>query len=72
MIRRGTAAAVDELRAREYARLDELDQAYLDYTGGGLYAESQVREHQELLTRACVRQPAFDEPQLGGDDGARG
>jgi hypothetical protein len=28
--------ALDELRATEYARLDALDQVYLDYTGGGL------------------------------------
>ena len=27
--------AVEALRAREYARLDDLDQVYLDYTGGG-------------------------------------
>ena len=42
-------AAIDELRARDYARLDALGQTYLDYTGGGLYAESQLRRHHELL-----------------------
>jgi selenocysteine lyase/cysteine desulfurase len=41
---------VDELRASEYARLDDLGHIYLDYTGGGLYAESQLREHFELLS----------------------
>ena len=47
-------AAVDELRAADYARLDRLGHAYLDYTGGGLYAESQLRRHHELLCRlAC-------------------
>lgn len=45
---RGTAS-LDELRAREFSRLDRLDQVYLDYTGSGLYAESQVRRHAELL-----------------------
>src|SRR5271166_105391 len=30
--------ALAELRRREYARLDEGGQVYLDYTGGGLYA----------------------------------
>src|SRR5947209_13070674 len=40
---------LDELRTTEYARLDEQQQVYLDYTGGGLYAESQLREHMELL-----------------------
>jgi len=40
---------LDDLRRREYARLDRLGHAYLDYTGGGLYAERQVREHQHML-----------------------
>ena len=29
-----TTQLLDDLREREYARLDELDQVYLDYTGG--------------------------------------
>jgi molybdenum cofactor sulfurtransferase len=40
---------LDELRATEYPRLDELNHIYLDYTGGGLYAECQIRDHLELL-----------------------
>jgi selenocysteine lyase/cysteine desulfurase len=32
---------LDELRATEYARLDRQGHVYLDYTGGGLHAESQ-------------------------------
>lgn len=40
---------LDELRAQEYARLDTAGHIYLDYTGGGLYAESQLREHFDLL-----------------------
>ena len=40
---------LDELRDRDYARLDRSGQVYLDYTGGGLYAESQMRLHQQLL-----------------------
>ena len=43
-------AHLDELRQREYGRLDAQSQVYLDYTGGGLYAESQVRQHVQLLT----------------------
>jgi molybdenum cofactor sulfurtransferase len=45
----GGTRALDQLRATEYRRLDELGQVYLDYTGGGLYAERQVRQHGELL-----------------------
>ena len=31
-------AVLDEVRARDFARLDEQRQVYLDYTGAGLYA----------------------------------
>ena len=37
-------ALLDELRATEYRRLDEQGQVYLDYTGGSLYAESQLQK----------------------------
>lgn len=40
---------LDDLRATEYTRLDKNGHIYLDYTGGGLHAESQVREHMELI-----------------------
>lgn len=42
-------AALDELRRSEYARLDAGGHVYLDYTGAGLYAESQLADHLELL-----------------------
>ncbi len=42
-------AVLDRLRATEYRRLDDQHQVYLDYTGGSLYGESQLREHLELL-----------------------
>ncbi len=48
---------LDVLRATDYARLDEEGHTYLDYTGGGLYAESQVRQHQELLIGAVFGNP---------------
>ncbi|MBC8163689.1 MAG: aminotransferase class V-fold PLP-dependent enzyme [Roseiflexaceae bacterium] len=41
--------ALDALRATEYARLDQQGHVYLDYAGGGLYAESQLRDHMALL-----------------------
>src|SRR6266702_1679466 len=52
-----STSALDDLRAREYARLDDLGQIYLDYTGGGLYAESQLREHFELLRHHVFGNP---------------
>src|SRR5262245_34152380 len=54
--------AVDALRAREFARLDALDQVYLDYTGGSLYAESQLREHQALLRDGVLGNPHSTSP----------
>ena len=52
-----STAHLDRLRATEYARLDASGDLYLDYTGGSLYAESQVREHAELLTRHVFGNP---------------
>jgi len=48
---------VDELRARDYARLDAQDQVYLDYTGGSLHAESQLRAHIALLSDQVLGNP---------------
>ena len=43
------SALLDELRRAEYARLDARGHVYLDYTGAGLYAESQLAEQLALL-----------------------
>jgi selenocysteine lyase/cysteine desulfurase len=53
---------LDELRERDYARLDQLGQIYLDYTGGGLYAESQVRAHQKVLAENVFGNPHSSNP----------
>jgi molybdenum cofactor sulfurtransferase len=53
---------LDELRQREYARLDRLGQVYLDYTGGGLYAESQLRAHQQQLAENVFGNPHSTNP----------
>jgi len=52
-----TTTILDELRATEYARLDAQGHIYLDYTGGGLYAESQVRQHMDLLRNNVFGNP---------------
>ena len=57
-----TTHALDTLRATEYARLDVQQQVYLDYTGGGLYAEWQVREHLELLCNHVFGNPHSTNP----------
>ena len=55
-------AALDELRRREYGRLDAKQQVYLDYTGGGLHAASQVREHAEMLNDQVLGNPHSTSP----------
>jgi hypothetical protein len=42
-------AALDELRRTDFACLDAGGHVYLDYTGAGLYADSQLNEHLDLL-----------------------
>lgn len=42
-------AFLDELRKKDYGRLDESGQVYLDFTGGNLYASSQIEKHHQLL-----------------------
>ena len=39
---------------------------YLDYTGGGLYAESQIRQHAELLNSAVFGNPHSASPTSSG------
>ncbi|GAP17425.1 aminotransferase class V-fold PLP-dependent enzyme [Levilinea saccharolytica] len=53
---------LDELRAVEYARLDRLGHIYLDYTGGGLYADSQVQAHKDLLLSHVFGNPHSSNP----------
>lgn len=48
---------LDALRVAEYARLDQQGHVYLDYTGGGLYAESQLRDHMALLSGEVFGNP---------------
>ena len=53
---------IDDLRAGEYARLDVGGHIYLDYTGGGLYADSQLRRHTQLLTEHVFGNPHSSNP----------
>jgi len=50
-------ALLDELRVTDFARLDLTGTVYLDYTGAGLYAESQLAEHFELLREHVFGNP---------------
>jgi len=57
-----TTKIIDDLRAVEYARLDLGGHIYLDYTGGGLYAESQLRQHNRLLAEHVFGNPHSSNP----------
>ena len=48
---------VDRLRATEYGRLDAQGVVYLDYTGGALHADSQIRRHADLLANRVFGNP---------------
>ena len=51
-----------ELRRRDFSRLDALGHVYLDYTGAGLYAESQVRAHADFLCGSVLGNPHSRNP----------
>lgn len=57
-----TRPSFEELRAREFARLDEGGHVYLDYTGSGLYADCQVRDHDEFLEHHVLGNPHSENP----------
>ena len=52
----------EALRAREFSRLDAGGHVYLDYTGSGLYAESQLRRHEEFLEHHVLGNPHSENP----------
>ena len=52
----------EELRAREFGRLDERGYVYLDYTGSALYAESHLRAHEEFLEHHVLGNPHSENP----------
>lgn len=58
----GEPDEVARLRSHEYSRLDALGHTYLDYTGGGLYASSQVTRHSELLSSGVFGNPHSHNP----------
>jgi selenocysteine lyase/cysteine desulfurase len=54
--------AVDDLRARDFERLDREGHVYLDYTGSGLYGASQVERHSKLLLTSVLGNPHSANP----------
>jgi selenocysteine lyase/cysteine desulfurase len=52
-----STASLDRLRQSDYPTLDAQDQVYLDYTGAGLFAQSQVRAHLQMLQDHILGNP---------------
>ena len=50
-------SVLDVLRASDYRRLDAGRHVYLDFAAGGLHAESQVRDHADLLNQHVLGNP---------------
>ena len=62
-------AVLDEVRARDFARLDEQGQVYLDYTGAGLYATSQIQRQSDLLAAGIFGNPhSHSAPSVASTD----
>lgn len=55
-------ARFEELRQREFSRLDAQGHVYLDYTGAGLYSEQQVRANAEMLCGSVLGNPHSRNP----------
>jgi hypothetical protein len=53
---------LDELRAGEYSYLDVGGHTYLDYTGGGLVADGQLRAHAERIRGGFFGNPHSESP----------
>jgi selenocysteine lyase/cysteine desulfurase len=58
----GRTQALDDLRRREFRRLEVGDQVYLDYTGGCLYPASLVQQHAEMLQALVLGNPHSQNP----------
>jgi molybdenum cofactor sulfurtransferase len=58
----GAGSSLDALRDSEYGRLDDLGQVYLDFTGGGLYAASQIERHHDVLRAGVLGNPHSHNP----------
>ena len=53
---------LDRLRETAFSRLDRLGHVYLDYTGGGLYGDTQIHRHAQLLYDGIFGNPHSSNP----------
>lgn len=55
-------SVLDEYRVTEYSYLDAEGHVYLDYTGAGLPAETQLRAHDARVRGGCFGNPHSENP----------
>ena len=55
-------AHIDALREKEFSHLDQDGHVYIDFTGGGLYAQKQVTEHAAQLAGNLYGNPHSSNP----------
>lgn len=48
---------IDDLREKDFSRLDDQQHTYLDFTGGQLFGTSQVKKHQDFLCSTILGNP---------------
>ncbi|MDG6999366.1 MAG: aminotransferase class V-fold PLP-dependent enzyme [Nitrososphaerota archaeon] len=54
--------SLEELRTKEFGRLDSNGHVYLDYTGGGLYPESPLKQYFQFLQNQVLGNPHSRSP----------
>jgi molybdenum cofactor sulfurtransferase len=54
--------SLDRLRETDFSRVDRQGHVYLDWTGGGLYADRLVRRHTDLLRSSVLGNPHSSNP----------
>lgn len=57
-----STTSLDALRQAQYEQLDRRGHCYLDYTGAGLYASTQIEEHMRLLLADIFGNPHSSSP----------
>lgn len=50
-------SSLNTLRQKDFARLDEQEHTYLDFTGGQLYGESLLQQHHQFLKSHVLGNP---------------
>lgn len=56
------SSVLENMRKVDYPNLDQHGHIYLDFTGAGLYAQSQVQKHQDLLKNNVFGNPHSSNP----------